>query len=105
MHISLPLLCFFPSHFPFPLPSPAAEWLQAEAKHICHQIALEKEATERQEEAVALRQEVASLKRKLEMLEKERKDVLVRLADATKCHFLAMFGPCVHSSKEHLFPV
>ncbi|XP_071311531.1 centrosome-associated protein CEP250-like [Agelaius tricolor] len=31
--------------------------MQAEAKHICHQIALEKEATERQEEAVALRQE------------------------------------------------
>ncbi|XP_071311529.1 centrosome-associated protein CEP250-like [Agelaius tricolor] len=33
--------------------------VQAEAKHICHQIALEKEATERQEEAVALRQEGA----------------------------------------------
>ncbi|XP_071311532.1 centrosome-associated protein CEP250-like [Agelaius tricolor] len=32
--------------------------VQAEAKHICHQIALEKEATERQEAAVALRQEV-----------------------------------------------
>ncbi|XP_063028786.1 myosin-11-like [Melospiza melodia melodia] len=52
------------------------ELVQAEAKHISHQIALEKEATERQEEAVALHQEVASLQKKLEKLEKERKDVL-----------------------------
>ncbi|CAN8190894.1 unnamed protein product [Coccothraustes coccothraustes] len=52
------------------------EWVLAEARHISRQIALEKEATERQEEAVTLHQEVASLQRKLEDLEKDRKDVL-----------------------------
>lgn len=76
MHISLPLLCFSPSHFPFSFPIPAAEWFRAEAKHIARQIALEKEATERQEEAVTLRHEVASLQRKLEKLAVERKDIL-----------------------------
>lgn len=105
MYISLALLCFSPSPFPSPFPFSAAEWFKAEARHISRQIALEKEATERQEEAVTLRQEVESLQRKLEDLEKERKDVLVRLADATKGHFLATFGPCVHSSKGRLFPV
>ncbi|CAN8173992.1 unnamed protein product, partial [Coccothraustes coccothraustes] len=62
----------------------AQEWFTAEARHISHQIALEKEATERQEEAVTLRQEVASLKRKLEDLEKERKDVLQQMRDVEK---------------------
>ena len=46
---------------------------------------------------------MASLQRKLKSLEKERKDVLVRLADATKGRFLALFGPDVNSSKEHFF--
>ncbi|KAF2982533.1 hypothetical protein EK904_014263 [Melospiza melodia maxima] len=35
--------------------------VQAEAKHISHQIAVEKKATERQEEAVALHQEVGGI--------------------------------------------
>ncbi|XP_066417947.1 centrosome-associated protein CEP250-like [Molothrus aeneus] len=52
------------------------DWWKEEVQHISRESALEKEATERQEEAVALRQEVASLKKKLEILEKQRKDVL-----------------------------
>nr|XP_041572924.1 centrosome-associated protein CEP250 isoform X4 [Taeniopygia guttata] len=52
------------------------DWWKTQLKYLSRESALEKEATERQEEAVTLRQEVASLKRKLENLEKERKDVL-----------------------------
>lgn len=57
------------------------------------------------EEAMRLQQEVASLERKLESTEKQRKDVLVRLADAAKGHFLPIFWPSVNSSEEQLFPV
>ncbi|XP_048178166.1 centrosome-associated protein CEP250-like [Corvus hawaiiensis] len=84
--------------------SEQAMW-RAEHQKTCQETALEKEAIALKEEAVTLHQEVASLQRKLESLEKERKDVLVRTADAMKGHFLAMFGPCVNSSKEHLFAV
>ncbi|XP_053788681.1 centrosome-associated protein CEP250-like isoform X1 [Vidua chalybeata] len=51
------------------------ELWKAAVKHISRETALEKEATERREEAVTLCQEVASLKRKLENLEKDRMDV------------------------------
>ncbi|XP_056355150.1 trichohyalin-like [Oenanthe melanoleuca] len=54
----------------------AENWWKEQLKHTSREIALQKEATERQEEAETLRQEVASLQRKLESLEKERKDVL-----------------------------
>lgn len=56
-------------------------------------------------EAVTLHQEVASLERKLESTEKQRKDVLVRLADAVKGHFLHVFWPSANNSKEQLLPV
>ncbi|XP_050838023.1 rootletin-like [Serinus canaria] len=52
------------------------EWWKEEARHISRETALEKEATERWEESVTLRQEVESLKKKLGIMEKERKDVL-----------------------------
>jgi len=52
------------------------------------QAALQEEAAALKEEAMALHQEVASLERKLESTEKQRRDVLVRLADAVKGHFL-----------------
>lgn len=54
------------------------------------------------EEAMTLHQEVASLERKLESTDKQRKDVLVRLADAVKGHFLHSFWPSVANSKEQL---
>ena len=78
---------------------------RAEHQKTARETALEKEAIALKREGVTLHQVVASLQRKLESLEKERKDVLVRTADAMKGHFLAMFGPCVNSSKEHLFAV
>ena len=43
------------------------------------------------EKAVILHQEVASLRRKLESVEKEKEDVLVRLADATKGHLFLTY--------------
>ena len=77
----------------------------AECKNSSLQAALQEEATALKEEAMALHQEVASLERKLESTEKQRKDVLVRLADAVKGHFLHVFWPSANNSKEQHFPV
>lgn len=77
----------------------------AERRKNSLEAALQEEAAARKEEAMTLRQEVASLERKLESTEKERKDVLVRLADAVKGHFLHVFLPSVNNFKEQLFPV
>lgn len=77
----------------------------AERKKNSLEAALQEEAAALKEEAVTLHQEVASLERKLESTEKQTKDVLVRLADAVKGHFLHSFWPSVNKSKEQLFPV
>ena len=69
------------------------------------QSALQEEAAALKKETVTLHQEVSSLERKLETTEKQRKDVLVRLADAMKSHFLHIFWPSVNNFKEQLFPV
>lgn len=63
----------------------------AEHKKNSLQAALQEEAAALKEEAMTLHQEVASLERKLESTEKQRRDVLVRLADAMKGHFLYIF--------------
>ena len=90
--------CDFALLFPFSFPFSAAAMHRAVQQKTFLEIALKKKTA-------IFHQEVASLRRKLESVEKEKEDVLVRLADATKGHFLAMIGPCVNSPKEHLFPV
>lgn len=90
--------------FPFSFPFPAAVRWRAEHRN-SPEIALKDEATARKEEAEILHQEVTSLQSKLENVEKERRDVLVRVADARKGHFFAVLGPSLALSKEHLFPV
>lgn len=55
------------------------------------QAALQEVAAALKEEAVTPHQEVASLERELKSTEEPRKDVLVRLADATKGYFLNNF--------------
>lgn len=63
----------------------------AEDKKNSLQAALQAEAAALKKEATTLHQEVASLEMKLESTEKQRKDVLVRLADAIKGNFLHNF--------------
>lgn len=69
-----------------------AETQMAEHKKNSLQAVLQEEAAALKEEAMTLRQEVASLEMKLESAEEQRKDVLVRLTDAVKGHFLPFFG-------------
>lgn len=76
----------------------------AEHKKNSLQAALQEEAAALKEEAMTLHQEVASLERKLESTEKQRRDVLVRLADSMKGHFLHIFLFSVNSRKQ-LFTV
>lgn len=89
--------------FPFS-PFPGSVMWRGECKNSL-ETALKEEATARKEEVVTLHQEEASLQRKLENMEKERKDLLVRTADALKGHFVAFLGPSLAMSKEYLFPV
>lgn len=69
-------------------------------EELTSQLAASKESLKK--EAVTLHQAVASLERKLESTEKQRKDALVRLADAVKGHFFHSVWPSVHNSKGQL---